>query len=98
MTYHALLEYIRNAKKCGASDVDISDRLHKAGWYRVDVEDAMALYNRLTSQSQNDCAPTPPPKPSLGERVVPRHYDPYLVPVAAVSFAIGFIGYLLLTR
>lgn len=99
MTYTALLEYIRKAKDCGASDAEVTDRLRKAGWYQVDVQDALELYRRLTSNTaREDCAPDRPPAPSLLERVAPRHYDPHLIAVAALSFAVGFLGYVVLTR
>ncbi len=87
MSHHALLEYIRKAKNCGASDVDVSERLHKAGWYGVDVKDALELYQKITT-----------PKPSLTERIVPRRYDPHLIAVAAVSFVFGFLLFLWLTH
>ena len=100
MTYHALLEYIRKAKDVGASDVEISDRLAKAGWYRVDVQDALELYRRLTTTTRaGDYSPqAEPPKPSLAERIAPRHYDPHLIAIAAVSFAVGFVLYVWLTH
>jgi len=100
MTYSALLEYIRKAKDCGASDDEVAGRLQKAGWYRVDVQDALELYRRLTANTaREDYGPdTPAPAPSLLERVAPRHYDPHLIAVAALSFAIGFLGYVVLTR
>jgi hypothetical protein len=98
MTYHALLEFIRAAKDCGASDVDITERLQKAGWYRVDVQDALELYRRLTANTTNG-AYTPAceaPKPSILERVAPRHYDVHMIAIATVSFVIGFLAYVLL--
>lgn len=100
MTYHALLEYIRAAKDCGASDVEITGRLVKAGWYKVDVQDALELYRKLTANTvHGDYTPQcDPPKPSLSERIAPRHYDPHLIAVAAVSFGIGFLAYVWLTH
>jgi len=100
MTYHALLEYIHQAKDCGASDVEIADRLHGAGWYRVDIQDALDLYRKLTASTSNgDYTPQrEPPKPSLTERIAPRHYDVNLIAVAAISFAVGFIVYVWLTH
>lgn len=99
MTYHALLEYIRKAKACDASDADIAERLNKAGWYKVDVQDALELYHRITEPQQAaTCEPAPvAPRPSVAERIAPRSYDPHLIAVAAISFAIGFIGYLLIS-
>jgi hypothetical protein len=87
MSHHALLEYIRKAKDCGASDADVADRLHKAGWYRVDVQDALELYPKLAVASK---------------RVAVQHrrshsYDPYLVAVAVLSFVVAFFGFLWLT-
>lgn len=95
MPYHALLEYIRTAKDCGASDVEILERLHAAGWYAVDAQDALELYRKLTANTHRTvCVPEEdPPKPSFIERIAPRHYDPHLIAVAAVSFVIGFLAY-----
>ena len=100
MTYHALLEYIRKAKDCGASDEEVASRLRKAGWYQVDVQDALELYHRLTANTaKEDCAPAANvPKPSLAERMVPRHYDPHLIAVASLSFSLGFLAYVWFTR
>ncbi len=100
MPYHALLEYIRKAKDSGASDTDIVQRLHGAGWYKVDIQDALDLYARLTSNTtSSDYAPSgPPPKPGLADRIAPRHYDPHMIAIAAVSFALGYIAYVLLTH
>jgi hypothetical protein len=100
MTYHALLEFIRKAKECGANDADIAQRLHGAGWYKVDVQDAMELYHRITRPKDTAaCEPSPvTPRPSVAERIAPRSYDPHLIAVAAVSFAVGFVLYVLLTR
>ena len=101
MAYSALLEYIRKAKECGAPDDEIIDRLVKAGWYRVDAQDAMLLYEKLTAPvaRPGDCEPVrPAPAPSFVERLAPRHYEPQLVMVAALAFALAFVGYLLLSR
>jgi len=99
MTYQSLLEYIRKAKDCGASDEEVTQRLRAAGWYQVDVKDALELYRRLTANTaKEDCVPERPPAPTLLERVAPRHYDPHLIAIAALSFAIGFLGYVVLTR
>jgi uncharacterized protein Smg (DUF494 family) len=98
MTYHALLEYIRQAKDCGASDDEIMKRLTDAGWYTVDVQDVLQLYRKLTEQKPKTdaCEPVRTPKPSLAERIAPRYYDSHLIAVASVAFAIGFVGYLLI--
>lgn len=99
MTYHALLEFIRTAKGYGASDADITERLHTAGWYKVDIQDAMDLYAKITAPQVSAVATDPSPKapqPSVGERIVPHRYDPHLFAVATGSFAIGFVAYLLL--
>ncbi len=99
MTYHALLEFIRKAKGCGANDADISERLHKAGWYKVDIQDAMELYRRIATPKETvTCESTPvAPRPSMAERIAPRSYDSHLIAVAALSFAIGFIAFLWLS-
>ena len=97
MTYHALLEYIRQAKEQGAPDGDITARLTSAGWYTVDVQDALRLYGTLTAVNPRVVAePASAPRPSVAERLVPRHYDPHLIAVASFSFAVGFVGYLLI--
>ncbi len=101
MPYSALLEYVRKAKGCGAPDDEITDRLMKAGWYRVDVQDALELYEKLTKPvlPPGMCEPLmPPPRPSLAERIAPRHYDPRLVAVACLAFVAGFLAYVLLYR
>lgn len=97
MSHHALLEYIRKAKICGATHQQISERLHAAGWYRVDIQDGLALYDQLTrpANAQTDCDPVPvAPAPSVVERVIPRVYDPVIVAVAVVSFTLCFIAYM----
>jgi hypothetical protein len=99
MTYHALLEYVRRGKDCGASDAEITDRLLKAGWYRVDIQDALSLYRKLAEPlDARTCDHEPPPKPRMVERIVPHSYDPQLVAIAAITFAVAFIVYLVLTR
>ena len=99
MSHHALLEYIRTAKDCGADDTQIADRLHAAGWYRVDIQDALQLYHRLTNPSSDPSSQTPAtPKPSIADRIAPHSYDPHLIAVAALSFAIGFIVYLVVLK
>lgn len=99
MTYHALLDYIRAAKDCGASDVEITDRLHRAGWYKIDVQDALELYRRLTANTAPGAyVPSGnPPTPTLLERLAPRHYDPHIIALSVVSFTIGFLAYVWLT-
>jgi len=97
MSHHALLEYVRRAKGLGASDQEIAERLHGAGWYHVDVQDALELYGKIvepvlaTTASFNS-------EPALTRRLAPRSYDPHIIAVAAVSFVVGFVGYLWLVR
>lgn len=101
MAYSALLEYIRKAKGCDASDEEIVERLVKSGWYRIDATDALMLYGKLSAPTERlgICEPLrPPPDPSLVERLAPRHYEPHLVAFAALAFAFGFVGYLVLSR
>lgn len=95
MTYHGLLEYIRAAKDRGVSDVDITMRLHAAGWYKVDIHDALELYARLNTKSA-DTAAGVTPTPSLVDRIAPRRYDIHLV--AILSFVIGYFAYVWLMR
>lgn len=100
MSHGALLEYIRKAKDRGVSDRDIADRLYRAGWYRVDIQDALELYRTISRPRDAGANGTPlaAPAPTLSERLVPHSYDPHLIAVAVVSFVIGFLGYLWLTR
>jgi hypothetical protein len=99
MTYHGLLEYIRAAKALGASDGQIMDRLRSAGWYQVDIQDALDLFVRMTARYQGPVSGQPEvPQPSVWERLVPRSYDPHLIAIAALSFALGFLLYVLATR
>jgi hypothetical protein len=99
MTYHGLLEYIRAAKALGASDQQITDRLRGAGWYQADIADALDLFMRMTTRIQGPIAGQPDvPRPSVWERLVPRSYDPHLFAIAALSFALGFLLYVLATR
>jgi hypothetical protein len=95
MPYSALLEYIRCAKDCGTSDVEIINRLHKAGWYKVDIEDALDLYRRLTANTTSEaCAPEQkPPAPSISERIAPRHIDRHTLLIAIIAFTIGYVVY-----
>lgn len=100
MSHHALLEYVRKAKSCGASDAEIAERLHKAGWYRVDVHDALTLYRKITEPAGPMICDFEPrtPRPTLTQRIIPSSYDPNLVGVAAISFMLGFLGFLWLTH
>ena len=95
MSHHALLEYIQKAKEYGASDQEIAARLSGSGWYRVDIQDALELHRRISLPATLTSAPIASSEPSLTKRLAPRSYDPHVVMVAAVSFAIGFVGYLL---
>lgn len=98
MSHHALLEYIRRAKDCGADEAQIADKLHSAGWYHVDIEDALRLFKKLTlpaGQGTQVCQTVNVPKPNIAERIAPRSYDPHIVAIAAFSFALGFVLYIL---
>ena len=96
MSHHTLLEYIRRAKDCGADDAQITSRLKTAGWYSVDIEDGLELYHKLTRSAEPKCEPMPAaPKPSLSERIVPRTYDPYIIPIAVLTFVIVFVLYMI---
>lgn len=94
MSYSALLDYIRKAKGRGMKDPDIAERLYGAGWYRVDIQDALELYRKITSATPSPEQVASLPKPNLAERIAPHSYDSHLVVIAAVSFAVGFIVYL----
>jgi len=96
MPYGSLLEYVRIAKESGASDEDVLTRLHLAGWYKVDAQDALELYAKLTASP----APLEQSRPRAAEAVSPAGraltgYDPRLVSIAALSFALGFAAFLL---
>jgi hypothetical protein len=41
------MEYIRTARSLGAKDDHIHAQLTAAGWYTVDVQDALHLYQKL---------------------------------------------------
>ena len=41
------MEYIRTARSLGAQDDHIHAQLTGAGWYSVDVKDALHLYQKL---------------------------------------------------
>jgi hypothetical protein len=99
MTYHALLEYVRRGKDCGASDDELAERLLKAGWYRVDVQDALSLYRRLCQPvDARTCDHEAPPKPHGIERVIPHSYDTHFIAIAALTFAVAFVAFLFLMR
>jgi|GEM_PF-5570993 len=100
MPYHALLEYIRTAKDIGTSDDEIATRLTKAGWYKIDVQDALELHRRLTSNTVLG-AYSPqqePPAPSLMERVAPLHYDKHVIILAIFAFVVGLIVFFALAQ
>lgn len=100
MPYHALLEYIRTAKDIGTSDDEVITRLTKAGWYKIDAQDALDLYRRLTANTALG-AYSPqgePPAPSLMERVAPRHYDTHVVVLAIFAFVVGLIVFFALAQ
>lgn len=91
MSHQALLEYVRKAKEGGASHADISARLCSAGWYNVDVHDALELYEKITPQPQLATV-------RRATRSRFHSYDPRLVATAAISFIIAFLGFLWLTH
>ncbi len=99
MPYHALLEYIRTAKDYGTSDDEISRRLTRAGWYTIDVQDAIELYRRLTANTVlSSYAPQDaPPAPTMSERLLPRHYDVHAVVLFSIAVLVGAGIYLALT-
>ncbi len=93
MSHRELLEYVRKAKECGASHADISARLCGAGWYKVDVQDALEFYDKIVPRSlEPQLAVTRRPAQKA------RSYDPYLVAIAALSFVAGFLGFIWLTH
>ena len=98
MAYSALLEFIQKAKAYDALDADIIDRLMKAGWYRIDAQDALALYEKLfvATALTGVREQTTIPRPSFIERVAPLHYEPHIIAVAALVFSFAFVGYLVL--
>lgn len=77
----------------------------------MDVQDAFGLYARLTgapllvhTPPAMPPAPTPAQLPQIHVASQPvhskavRHYDPSVVAIAALAFAIGFVGFYLLAR
>ena len=94
MPYQGLVEYIHAARAQGATDEELTLHLTAAGWYTVDVQDALQLHAKLTVGPVPTMATQHPP--SGLERLAPRSYSPRLVAIAAFSFAIGFVGYLVL--
>lgn len=97
MSHTALIEYIRKAKECGAQDAEVSERLLKAGWYRVDIDDALDLYRKLIEPREQNCQPIVAPRPTFTERIVPRWYLFRIVVIAALSFGFGLLLYAWLT-
>lgn len=98
MSHHALLEYIRQARDIGASDHEIAERLHGVGWYHVDVQDALELYSKITEPVLASTVSMTMPEVRPSNTAAPRTYDPHIIAVACLSFALGFIGYLWLVR
>lgn len=98
MSHNALLEYIRKAKERGANDADISKRLHSGGWYRVDIQDALEFYEKVAMPAVPS-ATLASARPTVRKtQRAPRWYDPRFVAVASLSFGLGFLLYLWLTR
>jgi len=97
MSHHALLEYVHRAREIGASDQEITDRLHSAGWYRVDIQDALELHGKIT-QPLAVAVSAPIAAQNTVERLSPRTYDPHLIVVAVLSVVVGFIGYFWIVR
>ncbi len=96
MTHHELLEYVRQAKLRGAIDHDIAVQLRTAGWYTIDVQDALELHAKLTAAGMPGMEERLVPVPqSVLNRAVPKHYAPKIVAVAALTFAVAFVLYIL---
>ena len=75
----------------------VPPRLSAAGWYKVDVEDALELYDKLSKHlDRKPCDDVPPPRPTVIDRIVPRVYDSAVVAVAVSVFVLSFVVYMLL--
>lgn len=98
MAYHTLLEYVQQAKRRGVNDQELAARLCSAGWYKVDVQDALELHTKLTAADMPGMAIPRPPAPSLLDRVAPKYYDPRAITVAALTFALALLAYFILFR
>lgn len=88
MPYDELMRYMHTAKCAGATDEQITTRLRDAGWYSVDVQDALTLYRKLTTVERLNARLTSSPAKSA------RAIDPGIIVIAVIAFVIGFLGYL----
>lgn len=52
MVTEDLINYIRNQREAGASDVAIFDELERAGWQRVDIDEAAVLIEAPAKESR----------------------------------------------
>lgn len=89
------MEYIRTARSLGAQDDHIHAQLTKAGWYAVDVEDALHLYQKLdihlaSVQEPEPTDPAPRPASELQSSRIGGLFSLLLL-----LFSLGFAGYVL---
>lgn len=102
MSHHDLLEYINSAKRRGATDQMITERLQLGGWYAVDIHDALQLHRTLMSTevpvvAQRISAPAVSYIPTESvHHTSARKAD--TVALAVFAFAVGLFGYIWLVR
>lgn len=92
MAYRELIDYVHAARARGASDSEISERLQAAGWYAVDVRDALELHGQLNKPA----AQLASTRTHHHARV--RSFDASMIIFATLAFIIGFAGYLFLSQ
>lgn len=89
------MEYIRTARSLGAQDDHIHAQLTKAGWYAVDVEDALHLYQKLDihlASVQEPVSRASAPRPASEPQ--PSRIGG-LFSLLLLLFSLGFAGYVL---
>lgn len=87
------MEYIRTARSLGAQDDHIHAQLTGAGWYAVDVEDALHLYQKLDIHLASAQGPAPK-APSPMSEPQPSRIGGF-VSLALLLVSLGFAGYVL---
>lgn len=108
MTYHSVIDYIRAGRACGLNDHEIGEKLKKAGWLPVDVQDAFELGAKMEKvmdghSSGPVCPPdhiqeAPAPKPSdkLMSRKTPHISAARFTMWFTIILAVFYAGYALM--